>query len=729
MEQGLFSKKSKKIVVKKLTSYCKGDKIIVMKTFRTETENILDPVVQQDIIDLGQKIHEYKTGQFPEDKFKAMRLARGVYGQRQLGVQMIRIKLPYGKLLTNQLVRIADVSDKYSNGNLHLTTRQDVQIHYVSLDDTPQLWEELEQDKITLREACGNTVRNITASVYAGIDPNEPFDVSPHAEALFKYLLRNPVNQDMGRKIKIAFSSSEEDSAYAFLNDLGFIPKVKDGKRGFKLLIGGGLGVKPFLAQVAKEFILEEDIFAYTIATLRVFDRYGERQKRNKARLKYLLDSIGIEAFLQLVEEELVVVEREDIQIEESAEVKLNSVRVAPFTNVEDLDDYLAWFKANIYHQKQEEFYAVQLRITNGNISSKTARKLAKLVSYFSNGELRVSINQGLIIKYVKKDSLPYIYQELKKLGLTNLGFDSTADITSCPGTDTCNLGIANSTGLARELELFIESNHKQLVFNHDIKIKISGCFNACGQHSIANIGFHGSTIKKDGKLVPAVQLLLGGGILGNGDGIISEKIIKFPTKRAVKAVDIILKNYEENSDKLLFNQYYNSKGNRYFYDILKELANEPIQASEHLDWGQKEKFAMNIGVGECAGVTIDLAQTIQYEIDEKIDLAKETLELERYSDSVYHSYNIFVHSAKLLLLSKGLKYNSQATILTQANDIFKNDTDLEIRFKEIVLGIKTEQPKKEFAKQYFNNAISINKVITDLVAKNIGQKEEVLLD
>jgi len=701
-----------------------GDKIIVMKSFRTETENILDPVVEKDIIELGQKIHSYKTGEFPEDKFKALRLARGVYGQRQLGVQMIRIKLPYGKLLTNQLLRIAEVSDKYSNGNLHLTTRQDVQIHYVSLDDTPQLWEELEQDNITLREACGNTVRNITASVYAGIDPKEPFDVSPYAEAMFTYLLRNPVNQDMGRKFKISFSSSDEDSAYAFLNDLGFIPKIVDGKKGFKVLIGGGLGVKPFLAQVAKQFIVEEDIFSYTIAVLRVFDRYGERQKRNKARLKYLIDSIGLKAFLQLVDEEIVTVEKRDIKIEEPSIVKLNSVRVAPFTNVEDLDDYLAWFKANIYHQKQEDFYAVQLRITNGNISSNIARKLAKLVNYFSNGELRVSINQGLIIKYVKKDSLPYIYQELKKLGLTNLGFDSTADITSCPGTDTCNLGIANSTDLARELEFFIESNHKDLVNNKDIKIKISGCFNACGQHSIANIGFHGSTIKKEGNLVPAVQLLLGGGILGNGDGIISEKVIKLPTKRAVKAVDIILKDYERNGNKQLFNQYYNNKGNHYFYDILKDLASEPIQESEYLDWGQKEKFAMNIGVGECAGVTLDLAKTIQYEIDERIELAKETLELNRYSDSVYHSYNIFVHSAKLLLLNKGLKYNSQNSIIDQANDILKDNTQLTTAFKETVLSIKTEQPQKRFANQYLADALQTFRIISGLNSENAVDKE-----
>lgn len=700
-----------------------------MKSFRTETENILNPVVEQDILELGQKIHEYKTGKLPEDKFKALRLARGVYGQRQLGVQMIRIKLPYGKLLAKQLTRIADVSDIYSNGNLHLTTRQDVQIHHVSLDDTPQLWAELEQDEITLREACGNTVRNITASVYAGIDPNEPFDVSPYAEAMFQYLLRNPVNQDMGRKIKISFSSSEQDTAFSFLHDLGFIPKIVNEKKGFKLLIGGGLGVKPFLAKTAKTFILAEDIFAYTIAVLRVFDRYGERQKRNKARLKYLIDAIGIEEFLQLVEGELLVVEKEQITIEEVIEPTLRSVRVAPITNVEDINGYLAWFKSNIYHQKQTGFYSIQLKITNGNISSKTARKLAKIVNYFSSGELRVSINQGLIIKYVRKDSLPYLYEELKELNLTNPGFDSVADITACPGTDTCNLGIANSTGLTRALEAFIEEEHAELIFNKDIKIKISGCFNACGQHSIANIGFHGSTIKNDGKLVPAVQLLLGGGVLRNGKGIISEKVIKLPTKRAIKAVDIILKDYELNGKYSLFNEFYNSKGNHYFYDMLKSLANQPIEEDEYLDWDQKEKFAMNIGIGECAGVTIDLAQTIQYEVDEKIELAKETLLLGKHADSVYHTYNVFVHTAKLLLLHKGESYNSQQSVIDAANELLiAENISLSKPFKEVVLDIKIELACKEFAKQYLNDALKFYQLVKEIVDSVSLEKINVLV-
>lgn len=697
-----------------------------MQSFRTETENILSPEVEKDIIELGQKIHEYKTGKLPEDKFKSLRLARGVYGQRQLGVQMIRIKLPYGKLLHNQLINIANVSDKYSNGNLHLTTRQDIQIHYVSLDKTPELWEELEQDKITLREACGNTVRNITASPYAGIDPDEPFDVSPYAEALFQYLLRNPVNQDLGRKIKISFSSSDKDSAFSFLHDLGFIPKIINNVKGFKVLVGGGLGVKPFLAKVATEFIKAEDIYTYTIAVLRVFDRYGERQKRNKARLKYLIDSIGIEAFLHLVNEELLVIEQPNILIKEVEEPKLNSVRVAPITNVVDVEDYLRWFNTNIYHQKQTEFYTIQLKITNGNISSAIARRLAKLVNNFSSGELRVTINQGLIIKYVRKDSLPFVYEELKKLDLVKPGFDGVADITACPGTDTCNLGIANSTNLAKALEQFIETSYKDLVSNKDVKIKISGCFNACGQHSIANIGFHGSTIKSDGKLVPAVQLLLGGGVIGNGEGIISEKVIKLPTKRAIKAVDIILSDYERYASKYLFNEYYNNKGNKYFYDLLKGLANEPIIENEYLDWGHKEKFAMNIGVGECAGVTVDLSKVIQYEIDEKIELAKESIERKQYADAIYHAYNIFIHTAKQLLLTNNLTYNSQHSVVEQAAQfIVEKNIELDLPVEELVYQLKKEKPSNGFANKYFNQAIQFNDLVNTIINTSEDQQGE----
>ena len=292
-----------------------------MHSFRTELEN---SIVEKDIIDLENKIHEFREGKIHDEKFRSLRLARGVYGQRQHGVQMVRIKLPFGKITFKQLLKIADVSDEYASSNLHLTTRQDIQIHYVSLDRTPQLWAELEQDEITLREACGNTVRNITSSPTAGIDPLEPFDVSPYAQAMFAYFLRNPVCQEMGRKIKISFSSSDADTAFSFIHDLGFIPKVKieNGKevRGFKVMLGGGLGAQPSLAHAVNEFLHEDEIIPFTEAVLRVFDRHGERTNRNKARLKFLVNKLGIDEVLKLVEEERTAIKTKSFKINRNHE-------------------------------------------------------------------------------------------------------------------------------------------------------------------------------------------------------------------------------------------------------------------------------------------------------------------------------------------------------------------------------------------------------------------------
>src|SRR5882672_5297160 len=283
-----------------------------MQSFRTELENVStkdgQTVVEKDIIELEKKIRLFREGKMSDEKFRSLRLARGVYGQRQQGVQMVRIKLPYGKMTMAQWSRISDVSDEYSTGNLHLTTRQDIQIHFVSLDRTPQMWTELEKDNITIREACGNTVRNITASDMAGIDPEEPFDVTPYAHAAFEYFLRKPVCQEMGRKFKIAFSSSEKDTALTFMHDLGAIPRIKivDGKevRGFKVLVGGGLGAQPFLATTVHEFLEEDLLIPYLESVLRVFDRHGERNSRHKARIKFLIQKIGIDAFNELVAEE-----------------------------------------------------------------------------------------------------------------------------------------------------------------------------------------------------------------------------------------------------------------------------------------------------------------------------------------------------------------------------------------------------------------------------------------
>jgi sulfite reductase (ferredoxin) len=683
-----------------------------MKSFQTEIE---DPLVQKDIIELEKKIRAFRDGTLNEEKFRSLRLARGVYGQRQQGVQMIRIKLPFGKVTTKQLLRIAAISDEYSTGNLHLTTRQDIQIHYVSLERTPELWAKLEQDDITLREACGNTVRNITASAVAGIDPKEPFDVSPYAHEMFKYLLRKPFGQELGRKFKIAYSSNEEDTAYTFMHDLGFIPKIKivDGKevRGFKVMIAGGLGAQPILAKVAYEFLAEDQIIPFTEAVIRVFDRHGERTSRHKARIKYLVAKIGIEQMMQYVEEERLAVNVKSYVINRDiVEVKPND-KAKTFTTfkVSNEKKYQDWLKSNAFEQKQKGYYGVNIKILLGNFSSDTARLLAPIVEKYAADDIRITVNQGLLLKYVPKEALPALFQELDKLGFAEPGFDSVADITACPGTDTCNLGISSSTGIARELEQVVKEEYPDLLFNNDIKIKISGCMNSCGQHSLAQIGFHGSSFKNGAAVVPALQLVLGGGIVGDGEGRVSEKIIKVPSKRGPAVLRTLLDDFEKNSvEGEYFNTYYDKKGKDYFYQLLKPHAdNSTLLPEEYVDWGHTEQFKTEIGVGECAGVMIDLVATLLFEVEEKIDWAESAFASGLYSDSIYHSYSAMVNAAKALLLGKSVPTNTQHGIINDFDKFFVETNEIKVNgtFKDAVLKINKQEPSKAFAEEFLKES------------------------
>jgi sulfite reductase (ferredoxin) len=690
-----------------------------MNSFRTELE---DPIVQKDIIDLEKKIREFREGKIHDEKFRSLRLARGIYGQRQPGVQMIRIKLPFGKVSFKQILRIADISDEYASSNLHLTTRQDIQIHYVSLDRTPELWAKLEQDDITLREACGNTVRNVTASSAAGIDPNEPFDVSPYAHATFKYFLRNPICQEMGRKFKIAFSASEADSALTYIHDLGFIPKVqvKEGKeiRGFKVLFGGGLGAQPAIAHAINDFLHEDELIPYIEATLRVFDRHGERTNRNKARMKFLVAKLGLEEVLRLIEEEKVanrfkkfVIDRDTIALPEIPEVAS-----LPQAQITDQFQYQRWLDTNVFEQKQQGFYGVYIKVTTGDIPTAKARKFIAAISGLVADEIRITINQGLLLKFARKEALPLLFERLKELDFVKPGFDSVGDVTTCPGTDTCNLGISNSTELARVLEDLISDEYDELLENQDIKIKISGCMNSCGQHGLAQIGFHGSSLKAAGKVVPAAQVLLGGGTLGNGLGRAADKVIKVPSKRTKDVVRFVLDNYKHNKqDDELFNEYYDRVGKDHFYQLLKPLADlSTLTPDEFVDWGHEETFETAIGVGECAGVMIDLVSTLLLEAEEKLQWSVESFDAQAYSDSIYHAYSVFISSAKAMLLDKGINSSTQTGIIRDFDEQYKESRILEGigSFSDLVLQINKYEPSAEFAQQYVGKTVDfINRI------------------
>ena len=690
-----------------------------MNSFRTELE---DPIVQKDIVDLEKKIREFRDGKIHDEKFRSLRLARGIYGQRQPGVQMIRIKLPFGKVSFKQFLRIADISDEYASSNLHLTTRQDIQIHYVSLDRTPELWAKLEQDDITLREACGNTVRNVTASPTSGIDPNEPFDVSPYAYATFKYFLRNPICQEMGRKFKIAFSSSDADTAFTYIHDLGFIPKLilKEGKevRGFKVLFGGGLGAQPSIAHIVNEFLPEDQLIPYIESTLRVFDRHGERSNRNKARMKFLVAKLGLDEVLRLIAEERVANRTKHFNIDRDT-VELPQIPDKIDLEVVPISDqliYQRWLDTNVFEQKQHGFYGVYIKVTTGDIPTSKARKFIAAINGLVADEIRITINQGLLLKYVRKEALPVLFERLKDLDFVKPGFDSVSDITTCPGTDTCNLGISNSTELARVLEDLISEEFDELIENQDIKIKISGCMNSCGQHGLAHIGFHGSSLKAAGKVVPAAQVLLGGGTVGDGVGRAADKVIKVPSKRTKDVVRVILDHYSQNKNgDELFNDFYDRFGKDHFYQLLKPLADlSTLTPDEFVDWGHEEIFETAIGVGECAGVMIDLVSTLLLEAEEKLNWSIESIEAKAYSDSIYHAYSVFISSAKALLLDKGINSSTQVGIIRDFDEQYKDSQILNglESFADLVLQINKNEPSAEFARAYLGSTVDFIKRI-----------------
>lgn len=702
-----------------------------------QTADIKDPKAVKDILELHEKITLFQQGKLDGEKFRAFRLARGVYGQRQDGYQMIRIKLPFGRLNSEQLVRIADLSEIYGNGNLHATTRQDIQLHYVKLADAPQLWARLEEKDITLREACGNTIRNLTASYMAGIDPEEPFDVSPYAGAMFRYFLRNPVCQELGRKFKIAFASSEKDSAFAFIHDLGLIPRVREingrQQRGFKVVMGGGLGAQPFLAQEVQNFLAEDQLIPFTEAVIRIFDRYGERVRRHKARLKYLINDLGLEAFLELVEGERKAIRRKVYKINHDDVLPLRPPVVQPEHFVAepcDRDKYTQWLRLNTFEQKQPGYFGVQIKLPLGDLKPDKARGLASVAKRYASDDIRVTVNQGFLLKFVPLVCLPDIFNALNELGLAEPGFDSLHDITACPGTDTCNLGIASSTGLATELERLLQAEFPDLVDDPALRIKISGCMNACGHHTIANIGFHGMSLKEGTYVLPAMQVLLGGGPLGSGRGRLAEKVIKLASKKVPEAVRVLLTDYQNN--RLIgetFNNYYDRQQKNYFYQLLKPLSIlGEITQDYLLDWGTEDQYKTAIGVGECAGALIDMVAIVLEETTERLQKASESYTEKEWVDSIYYSYNTYINAAKALLLMKDLPCNTHYSVLSNFEKYFVETGLLDVggSYQEKVLQINKNEPDEVFAAAYMAGTASFLKKVLETRALWLSKPADI---
>ena len=676
------------------------------------------PAALRDIAELRAKTAAFRGGRLDEERFKHFRLTRGVYGQRQLGVHMFRTKIPAGRLTGAQLAALADASERFTNGRLHLTTRQNVQLHYVKLDDAAALSERLAVAGITARGACGNTVRNVTASARAGVDPDEAFDVTPYVHATFEHFLRNPVSQAMGRKVKIAFSATDADSAFTYFHDFGLVPRVRtapDGRRerGFRVMVAGGLGAQPLPAQLVTEFMPEQHVLPFVEAAIRVFDRYGERAKRMKARMKFLVKRIGLAEFLRLVDleraglaEQEVWVDRAAVDAPDSRVVGLGALPVDPTDPA-----YAAWRATNVFAQAQRGRYGVAVRVPLGNLDADTARAVAALATRgLVADDLRITVNQGLLLRHVRAEALPHVYAALDALGLAAPGADSTADVTACPGTDTCNLGVTNSTALALELERVIRREYPDLVHDASLKIKLSGCMNACGQHMAAAIGMHGSSIKRGALVIPAMQIVLGGGVDAAGEGLLAERVIKLPTRRAPAALRLLLDDFAAHAtDGEYYGAYFRRRGKPHFYALLKPLADLAEAAADDLtrDWGEDGAYVQAIGVGECAGVAYDLVGAIVDDQREHLASARAALADGHPADAVYHAYTAFVTGAKALLLSAEVRCNTQDRILADFDEYYVATGRVEVpgAFREHVLRLREVVPTEAFANTYLADA------------------------
>ncbi|MCD6024214.1 MAG: nitrite and sulphite reductase 4Fe-4S region [Fibrobacteria bacterium] len=530
---------------------------------------------------------------------------------------MERIKLPWGGLTADQMDLFADLAEEYSDGICHITTRQAIQLHYIHIENCPSMFRRLGALNITTREACGNAVRNVSADPRAGVNPDEAFDVTPYAQALFEFLLGHPDAQDFGRKFKIALSGDEAGaSGLVNIHDLGLIATIKDGKRGFKYYVGGGLGAVPYAAKLFSDFVPEEEILPLAQAVCRIYGRFGEKKKRHRARIKFLIADMGWEKFRETVIAERAILPHDDrwssyikdIGKFEEKPLKPAGKKLAPTGDQE----YDFWVSTNVSAQKQEGYSAVIVTLPLGDITSNQMRALADVARKYVKDTVRTVVEQNLILRWVSNDDIPAVYRELKKLGLALPGAESILDVTACPGTDTCKLGVSSSRGLAGELRARLYKKGPEL---HEavraLRIKVSGCFNSCSHHHIADIGFYGISRNVGGYVVPHFQLMLGGQFENNG-GAFGIGTGGVPSKAVPAVVERLTEQFvAQRNDGEKFRDWVERTGKATIMQGLQDLLEVPAYESDksyYVDWGDVREYSVkDKGIGECAGEVVTL--------------------------------------------------------------------------------------------------------------------------
>ena len=635
--------------------------------------------ILEEIETFEQEAARMLSGEIVGDLFKPFRLQYGIYGQRQAGVQMVRIKIPFGGITANQLRRIAELAEQYTTGVGHVTTRQDIQLHFAELKDVPAIMRGLAEVGLTTREACANTVRNVTGCHLAGVCQGEVFDITPYAKTVAYHLLRNPLNQSLPRKFKIAFSGCRHDCALTPIHDIGLLAaKAADGKIGFRMVAGGGLGSAPRIAQVLREFTPIDELIPSIEAVIKVFDTLGNRKNRNKARMKFVIEKLGFTEFKRRWEDAYVsmgnarpnsqpikLLEHHDplpLIMPTSNGLKAAAVNGAANGSGQETP-FAMWKRTNVVPQKQPGYATAAVKLFMGDLTAGQMLHLADLAERYSNGNLRTTINQNMVIRWVPEDRLHDLYEDLASQGLSDPGAELVEDIIACPGTDTCGLGITSSKGLARALaEVFPAGRVPEDL--KDVSVKISGCHNSCAQHHIATIGLHGVGKRIGQHTAPFYELHLGGKV--NGTAKIGQMTVKLPAKAVSAAITHLIEVYrrDRKSGEGL-PAFIDRVGKNALKDELIPYTIVPAFADDrtyYYDWEADEEFVLeDLGPGECAGGALEMIENGILEADQELYQAKLLIDNHQYAVSVNKSYRAVLAAAKALLVTEGLEPSSDA--------------------------------------------------------------------
>lgn len=569
-----------------------------------------------EIANFEDQVKLFQSGEKDEIEFLRFRLRQGVYGQRQPDAQMIRVKLPFGGVTAHQMDVLGEVAEKYAPLKKgHFTTRENVQYHHVPLGDTTDLLRTLGDAGMSTREACGNVVRNVVAAPTAGVSKDEVFDVTPYAAAYARYFLRHPTTQNMPRKSKVAFSGSEKDEAMVLMHDVGMVARVRDGVRGFKIVVGGGLSTNAMMAKTLREFVPAEDLIKNCEAVLRVFNRQDEERKSiAKARIKFTIARLGIDKFREMIDEELEgdwarkEIDLDSLMFVDDEEGDAPAVDSGATPEPADDAAYTYWKRTNVEAQRQDGFSVVFVRVERGDVYANQWSQLADVARKFAGGRARIDQQQNLVYRWVRNESLYDIYQALGAVGFSAAGRETIRDVVTCPGTDSCKLGITSSMGLNKALGETLDGLGELDPLVEKMHIKASGCPNSCGQHHIASIGFHGAVVKGPGGQAPAYELFLGGRSTEEGGTKVGTRVkARIPAKQAPEALKTVLDTYlAKRNDGEEFADFIERVGVAEFEEKFGKLKGDlgPLDRDNiqnYMDWGKTVVYKLERGEGECA--------------------------------------------------------------------------------------------------------------------------------